>query len=88
MEEASGDPRAGDAHRIDFDSPLPVPAHELPVQLPPLDDFKPGADPAGCLARVLEWRYFQQDGAWYAEIAVGFRPSARCDSRRRALFYA
>ena len=39
---------------------------ELPVELPELDDFKPGDDPSGCLARVLDWRFFQRDGQWYA----------------------
>jgi len=66
MEDPAGDPRKGDAHTIDFDSPIPVPEDQLPVSLPDLDDFKPGNDPQGCLARVLDWRFFQQDGKWFA----------------------
>ena len=31
-----------------------------------MDDFKPGDDPSGCLARNIDWRYFQKDGKWYA----------------------
>jgi len=31
-----------------------------------MEDFKPGDDPAGCLARAKDWRYFQQDGKWFA----------------------
>ena len=29
-------------------------------------DFHPGDDPAGCLARAEDWRYFQKDGKWFA----------------------
>jgi leucyl-tRNA synthetase len=36
------------------------------VLLPDLEDFKPGSDPAGPLARALDWRYFQKDGKWFA----------------------
>jgi leucyl-tRNA synthetase len=39
---------------------------ELPLRLPDLADFKPGDDPAGPLARAVDWRYFQKDGKWYA----------------------
>jgi len=66
LEDPSGDPRKGDTHEIDFDTPIAVEESELPVELPELDDFAPGDDPAGCLARVLDWRYFQRDGQWYA----------------------
>jgi leucyl-tRNA synthetase len=31
-----------------------------------MDDYQPGDDPAGCLARAREWRYFQRDGEWFA----------------------
>ena len=64
--EAGGDPRKGDAHTIDYDSPQHVPEEELPVALPPLEDFEPGDDPQGCLARCLDWRFFQRDGQWWA----------------------
>ena len=66
MGEGSTDPRKGDAHTIEFDQPIAVEESELPVKLPELEDFRPGSDPAGCLARVLDWRYFQKDGQWYA----------------------
>ncbi|MET0595923.1 MAG: leucine--tRNA ligase, partial [Polyangiaceae bacterium] len=66
MESASGDPRRGDAHKIRFDQPIAVPENELPVVLPELEDFKPGGDPAGPLARAVDWRFFQKDGKWFA----------------------
>jgi leucyl-tRNA synthetase len=31
-----------------------------------MDDFKPGTDPAGCLARAKDWRYFKEDGKWFS----------------------
>jgi leucyl-tRNA synthetase len=61
-----GDPRHGDAYTIDYGTPLPVPHEELPLKLPELDDFRPGEDPAGVLARAVEWRFFQKDGKWFA----------------------
>jgi len=61
-----GDPRKGDAYSIDYSQPLPVAEEELPVALPELEDFQPGDDPQGCLARVLDWRFFQRDGKWWA----------------------
>ncbi|MBL0193667.1 MAG: leucine--tRNA ligase [Myxococcales bacterium] len=62
-----GDPRApGAAYEIDYATPIPVPESELPLVLPDLEDFKPGTDPAGPLARAADWRFFQQDGAWFA----------------------
>ena len=66
MAEGSEDPRNGDPHTIEFGEAIAVDEAELPVQLPELEDFRPGNDPAGCLARVLDWRYFQKDGKWYA----------------------
>ncbi len=64
---ASSDPRDPDCdHAILYDQPLPVPEDELPLRLPETDDFKPGEDPQGCLARQTEWRYFKRDGKWYA----------------------
>lgn len=61
-----GDPRAGDAHTILFDQPMPVPDDELPLKLPPMENYAPGDDPQGCLARAADWRYFQKDGEWFA----------------------
>jgi leucyl-tRNA synthetase len=66
MQAAQGDPRRGDPHRIRYDQPIPVAESELPVLLPELEDFKPGGDPAGPLARAVDWRFFQKDGRWYA----------------------
>eukprot|EP00967_Tisochrysis_lutea_P104973 scaffold159670_cov32-Tisochrysis_lutea.AAC.4 len=31
-----------------------------------MENFQPGDDPQGCLARALDWRFFQKDGKWYA----------------------
>mmetsp|Transcript_21154 Transcript_21154/g.29626 ORF Transcript_21154/g.29626 Transcript_21154/m.29626 type:complete len:964 (-) Transcript_21154:74-2965(-) len=56
----------GVEHTICYDKPIPVEESELPIKLPVMDDFKPGTDPAGCLARAKDWRYFQQDGKWFA----------------------
>ena len=66
LQTANGDPRRGDPHRIRFDQPIAVKDEELPVLLPDLDDFKPGGDPAGPLARAVDWRFFQKEGKWYA----------------------
>jgi leucyl-tRNA synthetase len=60
-----GDPRRGDPHTIDYSRPIPVPDNELPLQLPDLEDYRPG-DPAGALVRALDWRFFQQNGRWFA----------------------
>jgi leucyl-tRNA synthetase len=65
--ECAGDPRApGATYTIRHDQPIAALASELPLRLPELEDFKPGNDPAGPLARVPEWRFFQKDGAWFA----------------------
>jgi leucyl-tRNA synthetase len=53
-------------HVIDYDHPIPLDESELPLKLPIMEDFKPGNDPAGCLARAKEWRYFKKDGKWFA----------------------
>jgi leucyl-tRNA synthetase len=34
--------------------------------LPELEDYRPGEDPAGPLARAKDWRFFQKDGRWFA----------------------
>jgi leucyl-tRNA synthetase len=60
------DPRTGAAHTIRYDQPLPVPEEELPLELPEMEDFSPGNDPQGCLARATEWRYFERNGKWFA----------------------
>jgi leucyl-tRNA synthetase len=65
-----GDPRTAAARgaevTIHYDQPIAVDESELPLLLPDLEDFKPGQDPAGPLARALEWRFFQKDGTWFA----------------------
>lgn len=66
--EEGNDPRLGHFHKIRYDLPQAMSYEELPLRLPDLSDFTPGEnpDPQGCLARVLEWRYFQKDGKWFA----------------------
>ena len=67
VEDSAVDPKDdGCEHTIRFDQPIPVDEAELPLQLPEMEDFSPGDDPAGCLARAKEWRYFQKDGKWFA----------------------
>ncbi len=66
VEDPSGDPRKGAKHTIHYDQPIAVEESELPLRLPDLTDFKPGDDPAGPLARAVDWRFFQKDGKWYA----------------------
>lgn len=62
-----GDPRVPGAKvTIDYGTPIALEESELPLLLPELEDFKPGSNPAGPLARALEWRFFQKDGKWYA----------------------
>ncbi len=64
--ETSGDPRTGAPHTIDYSQPMALRDDELPLLLPDLDDYEPGDDPRGPLAKALDWRFFQRDGAWYA----------------------
>jgi leucyl-tRNA synthetase len=65
--ECDGDPRmAGAKFAIRYDQPIAVDESELPLRLPDLEDFAPGEDPAGPLARVPEWRFFRKDGKWFA----------------------
>jgi leucyl-tRNA synthetase len=61
-----GDPRKGAAYTIHYEEPIPLDESDLPLLLPDLEDFKPGKDPAGPLARALDWRFFEKDGKWYA----------------------
>jgi leucyl-tRNA synthetase len=64
--ETAGDPREGADYTIRYDQPIAVDERELPLRLPELDDYKPGADPAGVLARAKDWRFFRRDGRWFA----------------------
>ena len=67
--ECDGDPRVKDAkYTVRYDQPIAVEESELPLRLPELEDFRPGNDPAGPLARVPEWRFFQKPGdpQWFA----------------------
>jgi leucyl-tRNA synthetase len=66
LKDPSQDPRKGAEHVIRHDQPIAVDESELPLRLPDLADFRPGDDPAGPLARAVDWRYFQKDGAWFA----------------------
>lgn len=62
-----GDPREPGAKvTIHYETPIGLDESELPLLLPELEDFKPGADPAGPLARVAAWRFFQKGGRWFA----------------------
>ncbi|CAN5924693.1 leucine--tRNA ligase [soil metagenome] len=65
--DCDGDPRAAGAEfTIHYEQPIPVDESELPLLLPDLQDFKPGTDPAGPLARAVDWRFFAKDGKWFA----------------------
>jgi len=67
IDPTTADPKLDDCeHTIRFDDPIPVDEADLPLELPYLEDFQPGDDPAGCLARAKDWRYFQKGGVWYA----------------------
>ena len=67
VDPATQDPKAdGCEHTIRYDQSIPVDEADLPLVLPEMDDFKPGDDPAGCLARAKDWRYFQKEGKWFA----------------------
>jgi leucyl-tRNA synthetase len=62
-----GDPRrAGAAYTVHYDQPIAVDEADLPLRLPDLEDFRPGSDPAGPLARAVDWRFFTRNGRWYA----------------------
>jgi leucyl-tRNA synthetase len=63
--ESAGDPREA-PHTIRYDQPIALALRDLPLALPDLEDFRPGQDPAGPLARAKSWRFFQKDGKWYA----------------------
>lgn len=63
--DTKGDPRRGDAFTIDYSQPIPLQESELPLELPELDDYRPG-DPAGALVKAVDWRFFQKEGKWYA----------------------
>ncbi len=64
--ETDGDPRTGAPYTIDYETPLALDEDELPLVLPELTDFRPSDDPQGPLARVLDWRFFQREGKWFA----------------------
>eukprot|EP00526_Cylindrotheca_closterium_P000066 CAMPEP_0113609928 /NCGR_PEP_ID=MMETSP0017_2-20120614/4750_1 /TAXON_ID=2856 /ORGANISM="Cylindrotheca closterium" /LENGTH=865 /DNA_ID=CAMNT_0000518773 /DNA_START=160 /DNA_END=2757 /DNA_ORIENTATION=+ /assembly_acc=CAM_ASM_000147 len=67
VDPSSQDPTSDDCeHTIRFDQAIPVDEADLPLKLPHMEDFAPGDDPAGCLARAKDWRYFQKDGKWFA----------------------
>jgi leucyl-tRNA synthetase len=64
--ETKGDPRKGDPFTIDYSKPIPLDESELPILLPELENYHPGGDPQGPLARAVDWRFFQKDGRWFA----------------------
>ena len=64
--DTEGDPRAGAPYEIRYDEPIAVDESELPLPLPELENYEPGEDPAGVLARATDWRFFERDGRWYA----------------------
>mmetsp|Transcript_86412 Transcript_86412/g.175635 ORF Transcript_86412/g.175635 Transcript_86412/m.175635 type:complete len:895 (+) Transcript_86412:265-2949(+) len=67
VDPSSQDPKEDDCgHTIRFDKPIPVDEADLPLELPYMENFEPGDDPAGCLARARDWRYFQKDGKWFS----------------------
>ena len=67
VDPSSADPKLDSCeHIIRFDQAIPVAEEDLPLKLPEMEDFQPGTDPAGCLARARDWRYFQKDGKWFA----------------------
>jgi leucyl-tRNA synthetase len=67
VDPKSQDPTSdGCEHTIRYDQSIPVDEADLPLKLPEMEDFAPGDDPAGCLARAKDWRYFQKDGKWFA----------------------
>jgi len=67
VDPSSQDPKdEGCEHIVRYDQPIPVDEADLPLELPYMEDFTPGDDPAGCLARAKDWRYFQKDGKWFA----------------------
>jgi leucyl-tRNA synthetase len=63
--KTSGNPQEGANFEIDYTQPIAVGDAELPLQLPELDDFRPG-EPEGPLAKALQWRFFKKDGQWFA----------------------
>lgn len=58
--DGAGSPIDGAPHRILYDQPIAVEEQDLPLKLPDMEDFHPGSDPQGCLARAVSWRYFQK----------------------------
>lgn len=64
--EGEGNPTEGTPYKILFDQPIAVSEDELPLKLPDMEDFHPGDDPQGCLAKALNWRFFQLNGKWFA----------------------
>jgi leucyl-tRNA synthetase len=67
VDPTTQDPKEeGCEHTIRFDQAIPVEEADLPLELPYMEDFHPGNDPAGCLARAKDWRYFQKDGMWFS----------------------
>ena len=64
--ETDGDPRAGAEFVVRYDQPIALDEADLPLELPELENYEPGDDPAGVLARATDWRFFEREGRWYA----------------------
>ena len=52
--------------QIDYASPHAVSENALPLMLPETDDFLPTGNAEPPLAKCHAWRFFQEDGRWYA----------------------
>ncbi|KAJ8598565.1 hypothetical protein CTAYLR_001676 [Chrysophaeum taylorii] len=70
VSKSTGEPLESSQELVDYDikydQPIPLADSELPLELPEVDDFSPGDDPRGCLARATDWRFFAKNGNWYA----------------------
>jgi leucyl-tRNA synthetase len=76
-EDPGASPLNGDPHNVRYDQPIAVEESELPLLLPEMQDFHPGDDPRGCLARAKDWVYFMKQGRWYAR-ETNTMPQVRC----------
>ena len=52
--------------QVQYSAGQPVPESELPLMLPETDDFQPTGNAEPPLAKCHAWRYFHQNGQWFA----------------------
>ncbi len=52
--------------RVQYGMPLAVEAAELPLVLPPTEDFAPTGNAEPPLSKCHDWLYFERDGRWFA----------------------